>query len=52
MKSKLNYYGVDIYGLELSTCASNKTEARKFLKEQAKEQGIKLPNTFKIIKLD
>ena len=45
-------FKAEVKGLELYTNADNKIEARSFLKEIAKEQGIQLPATFKISEVE
>lgn len=49
---KLKSYKADVKGLELYTNAENKTEARQFLKELAKKDGIKLPPNFVITEVE
>ena len=48
----LKSYKADVKELELYTNSENKTEARKDLKEIAKEQDIKLPASFKISEVE
>ena len=48
----LKSYKAEVKGLELYTNSENKTQARKDLKEIAREQEIKLPASFKITEVE
>ena len=50
-KYSIDYYKADVLRLELYVVAKNYTEARLFLKESAKKDGIVLPRNFTIAKL-